>query len=74
MEPEGVALIQSRTQTVWIGGRLTVEPELELIKVNDHVLPTPGPAVPELNASTVSKMSLVIVVVVPVAFTSSDMD
>jgi hypothetical protein len=72
MEPEGVAMIQSRTQTVWIGGRLTVEPELELIKVNDHV-PEPG-AVPVLKAANESKMSLVIVVVVPVAFTSSDMD
>ena len=40
-EPESLAVIQSRTQTVWIGGRLTVEPELELIKLNDHV-PSPG--------------------------------
>jgi len=41
-----------------------------LIKVNDHV----GIAVPESNAASVSKMSLVISVVVPVEFTSSDMD
>jgi hypothetical protein len=69
-EPEGLTAIVSRTQIVWIGGRLTVEPELELIKVKDHV----GIAVPESNAASVSKMSLVISVVVPVEFTSSDMD
>ena len=72
MEPEALAVIVSRTQIVWIAGRLTVEPELESIKVNDHV-PEPG-AVPEENALNVSKMSLVIVVVVPDEFTSSDMD
>ena len=72
MEPEKLASIVSRTQIVWIAGRLTVEPELELIKDNDHV-PEPG-AVPEENAANVSKMSLVTVVMVPVEFTLSAMD
>jgi len=72
MEPEAEASIVSRTQTVWIGGRLTVEPELELIKLNDHV-PEPG-TVPVEKAANVSKMSLLIVVVEPVAFTLSDME
>ena len=71
-EPESLAVIVSRTQIVWIAGRLTVEPELELIKLNDHV-PEPG-TVPEEKALNVSKISLVTVVVVPDEFTSSDMD
>ena len=72
MEPEKLASIVSRTQIVWIGGRLTVEPELELIKLNDHV-PEPG-VVPVLKAANESKISLVIVVMVPVEFTLSAMD
>jgi hypothetical protein len=71
-EPEGLAVIVSRTQTVWIGGRLTVEPDPELIKLSDHV-PEPG-TVPVEKAANVSKMSLVTVVVVPVEFTLSDME
>ena len=70
MEPEKLASIVSRTQIVWIAGRLTVEPEPELIKVNDHV----GIAVPESKAANVSKISLVTVVMVPVEFTLSAMD
>jgi hypothetical protein len=72
MEPEKLASIVSRTQIVWIAGRLTVEPELELIKLNDHV-PEPG-AVPVLKAANESKISLVTVVMVPVEFTLSAMD
>ena len=41
-----------RTQIVWMGGRLTVEPGLELISTSDHV-PEPG-AVPVANDVTLA--------------------
>ena len=72
IEPEGVAEIVSLTQIVWMGGRLTLDPVLELINDNDHV-PEPG-AVPDANAANVSKISFTISVVVPDAITSSAID
>ncbi len=62
----------SLTQIVWMGGRLTLDPVLELINDNDHV-PEPG-AVPDANAANVSKISFTISVVVPDAITSSAID